>query len=217
MVDRGTAQPRLVLASSSTYRQELLASLGVEFEVVEPAIDERAADQLLATLGPAGLAVHIAMLKGRSVLEQVLAKRAVDHAGVVVLAGDQLGVVVTTHGPQLLHKADSLDAAVKQLMMLSGGEHLLINGLCVLDSRRDSPLSEVDVHRISMRRFSTQEARIYVERCTPLDCAGSYRIEDDCDFIQSVEGSGDSGVIGLPLALTQSLLEQSGIRVRGLR
>ena len=45
MVDRGTAQPRLVLASSSTYRQELLASLGVEFEVVEPAIDERAADR----------------------------------------------------------------------------------------------------------------------------------------------------------------------------
>ena len=217
MVDRGTAQPRLVLASSSTYRQELLASLGVEFEVVEPAIDERAADQLLATLGPAGLAVHIAMLKGRSVLEQVLATQAVDHAGVVVLAGDQLGVVETTHGPQLLHKADSQDAAVKQLMMLSGGAHLLINGLCVLDSRRDSPLSEVDVHRISMRRFSTQEARIYVERCTPLDCAGSYRIEDDCDFIQSVEGSGDSGVIGLPLALTQSLLEQSGIRVRGLR
>jgi predicted house-cleaning NTP pyrophosphatase (Maf/HAM1 superfamily) len=59
-----------------------------------------------------------------------------------------------------------------------------------------------------MRAYDRGEAAAYVEAFRPLDCVGSYRIEDDADLIESVEGSGQDGVIGLPLAVVRRLVAE---------
>ena len=61
-----------------------------------------------------------------------------------------------------------------------------------------------------MRPFTEVEARAYVEEFRPLDCVGAYRLEDDADLIESVSGSGDDGVIGLPIAVVESLIRRLG-------
>jgi predicted house-cleaning NTP pyrophosphatase (Maf/HAM1 superfamily) len=79
------------------------------------------------------------------------------------------------------------------------------------DPAADREWTESDVHRVTMRRFSRDEAVEYVERCRPLDCVGAYRLEDDADLIGAVEGSGPSGVIGLPLDVVRELLARAGV------
>ncbi len=59
--------------------------------------------------------------------------------------------------------------------------------------------------------YDRDEAAAYVEQYRPLDCVGSYRLEDDADLIESVEGSGRSGVIGLPLDVVRDLLDLAGV------
>jgi predicted house-cleaning NTP pyrophosphatase (Maf/HAM1 superfamily) len=108
----------------------------------------------------------------------------------------------------LLTKPDSPDDAVAHLLAMSGRAHELVNGVVVTRAGRDMIVSAVDRHLVTMRAFSERDARDYVERFRPLDCVGAYRIEDDADLIASVDGAGDDGVIGLPIAVVVDLISR---------
>ena len=214
MLEPAAARPRVVLASTSRYRRTLLEQLVAEFEVVAPAVDERSFDGNLPRLGAAGLAAELAEAKARSAREQLLARRPPAAPGFVVLGADQLAVIGSSPHQRLLSKPGSAEAAVRQLLSLAGRAHDLVNGLCLLGPGPDDRRLVSDVHRVRMRSFTRAEAQEYVERCRPFDCVGSYRIEDDADLIAEVEGSGRSGIIGLPLPAVRELLESAGVRCR---
>jgi len=139
----------------------------------------------------------VARAKAESVLDRV-------PDGSIVVAADQLGVMRGA----LLHQPGSVERAIEQLLGMSGATHLLVNGIVVgCDGRWNSA---VDVHRVTMRTFDRAVARTYVEAYLPLDTVGGYRLEDDAGegagLIESVEGSGADGVMGLPIAVLRELL-----------
>lgn len=199
---------RVVLASSSRYRAQMLAAEGIDAEIDPPDVDERSQDVRLAELGPDGLALELARQKAADV--------AVRHPDALVIAGDQVGVVHHGTTPILLTKQPHRDDAVAQLMSMSGTTHVLVNGLVVLDTTTGTRAEGIDRQLVTMRRFSEDEATSYVERFAPFDSSGSYRLEDQdlmaplSPFVESVEGEDESGVRGLPLPLLRRLLAERG-------
>lgn len=193
----------LVLASTSQYRRELLARLEVPFITAAPDFDERAEDLRFGELGAQAFALHLARGKAGS-LQAV-------HPDGWILAADQLAVV---HGPpdELLHKPGSEDQAVAQLMRLSGRTFSLVTGVVLLDARSGDAGTAIDVQSLTMRAYLEPEAAAYVARHRPLDCAGSFRIEDPgIKLFQRIDSADFTGIIGLPLLAVARLLRAAAL------
>lgn len=189
----------LVLASGSSARASVLGRAGIGFVVDRPHVDERAHDDVLATEGPAALALLLAGLKA----DQVVGR----HPSSLVLAADQVGVLDLPDGTLLLVQQPTVAGAVEQLLAMSGTTHLLVNGLVLVDTTTGRRVTGVDVQTVTMRRFGRNEAERYVRRFEPFESAGSYRLEDQEmmapheRLVAGVAGEDPSGVLGLPLPL----------------
>jgi septum formation protein len=185
----GAVPPRLVLASQSPRRRELLAQLGVALEVRPAHADESQAPGE----APRAYVLRVARDKARAV------------AGDVVLAADTAVVL----GDEVLGKpADAADAR-RMLVALSGTVHEVLTAVVV----RRAPALEVDAvvaTRVRFASLSPAEVDWYVGTGEPLDKAGAYAIQGAGGaFVLSVEGSV-SNVVGLPLAETAALLRRAG-------
>ncbi|MCA9638956.1 MAG: Maf family protein, partial [Myxococcales bacterium] len=141
---------RLVLASTSRWRAELLDRLEVPFRQAAPTFDERAEDGRFAELGPPAFALHLARGKAHSL----------DTGDAWILAADQIAVLDEGEGPVLLHKPGTEARAVEQLMRLRGRTHRLITAVVL--ARGGVEHSEIDQQRLTMRRFDRAEAEAYV-------------------------------------------------------
>lgn len=194
-------EPSLVLASTSPYRASLLERLEVPFVTAAPTVDERSFDALLPTLGTRGYALKLAAEKASSLAES--------RPGMWILGADQLAVV-SEDPPEVLHKPGTAARAVETLMRLRGRTHSLVTGVVLANADRNIRYEAVDVHHLTMRAFSRAEATHYVDTHAPLNCAGSYRIEDaGIKLFERIEGSDFTGIIGLPLLATASLLRRA--------
>lgn len=187
--------PALVLASTSVYRRQLLARLGLPFEVAAPSCDEEALKD--ERPDPVALASHLAKEKARSVAGQFA------HAH--VLGSDQL---VEIDG-EVLGKPGSAERAVLQLTKLAGRAHRLITAYAIV-CPGGALLEHVDAHVLHMRALTRPELERYVRADQPLDCAGSYKIEAlGIALFERIEGADFTAIMGLPLvALTSSLRAQ---------
>ncbi len=196
----------VVLASASPYRARLLAELVDDVRIDPPEVDERALDALFEQLGAAGFALELARRKAAVV--------AVRHPGSLVLAGDQVGVLERHDTVVQLTKQPAVDSAVAQLLAMSGSTHRLVNALVLERAGTGRRVEGIDGVEVAMRRFDESEARDYVERFTPFDTAGSYRLEDGAamapiaPFVTRVVAEHDSGVLGLPLPLLRRMLAE---------
>jgi septum formation protein len=194
----------LVLASSSRYRAQMLAEAGIASSIDPPQVDERSFDELFDKMLPAEFAMLLATKKAESVASR--------HSAALVLAGDQVGVLVAGGVAMQLHKQPVVDAAVDQLMAMSGSTHELVNALVLMNTLTGQVEQGIDIQRVSMRPFSRVEAQAYVEEFKPFDCAGSYRLEDQglmaagSEFVIDVQGEDPSGVLGLPIPLLRRML-----------
>lgn len=196
--------PRLVLASTSRYRAALLERLEVPFEVMAPEFDEAAAAARSADLSAEEIALQLARGKAASL------RSARPRAW--ILAADQIGVLDRADAPALLGKPGSVEAAIDQLVSMAGHSHELVTAI-VLDAPAGGATREaIDRQRLTMRDFDRVEARDYVTRHRPLDCAGSYRIEDaGIKLFESIESRDYTGIIGLPLLAVAGLLREAGL------
>lgn len=193
----------LVLASTSRYRQELLARLDLPFLAAAPDYDERAEDHRFTELGAGAFALHLARGKAASLRDA--------HPDAWILAADQLAVLP---GPpdEVLHKPGSEEQAVAQLMRLSGRTFSLVNGVTLLDARTGEAHDAIDTQTLTMRAFGVVEAATYVARHRPLDCAGSFRIEDaGIKLFARIASDDFTGIIGLPLIAVAGLLRTAGL------
>ncbi|MFI5044460.1 MAG: Maf family protein [Acidimicrobiales bacterium] len=193
---------RVVLASGSRSRADVLRAQGVDADVDPPDVDERAFDHVFADAGAESLALTLARAKADAVAER--------HPDSVVIAGDQVGVVDGADGARMLTKQPGRVGAVAQLLGMAGTTHRLVNALVVLDTATHSRADGIDIQVVTMRRFTEAEAAAYVDRFEPWESAGSYRLEDGADmpapFVIDVVGEDDSGVLGLPLPLLERLV-----------
>ena len=187
---------RLVLASASPRRRDLLASLGVPFVVVASDIDET-----LDTVSLPDAVARVALRKARAV--------AVSRADSLVLAADTLVVI---DGRALGKPADAADAAA-MLRTLRGRTHEVMTGVAVVDAAGGGHAVETVITRVTMAAYADAAIEAYVATGEPFDKAGAYAIQGAGGaLVASFDGSR-SNVVGLPLAATASLLRRFGLAV----
>src|SRR5262245_49934904 len=192
-----SAQMDLILASTSPYRRQLLARLGLPFRVVAPTVDEGAIQALFDAASAAELAEHLAIAKAVSVSR-------IEPEG-TILGSDQVCVC----GDRILNKPGTAAAAAEQLAFLAGKTHRLITAICVW--HEGATLRHCDVTTLQMLPLSRVEIERYVAADQPLDCAGSYKLESrGIGLFESVQSADHTAVLGLPLLATTRLLRQLG-------
>lgn len=188
--------PRLVLASESPRRRDLLASIGLSPDLIAPAdIDETPLRDEL----PRRLAARLSAAKAEAV--------AALHLEDYVLAAD----TVVSVGRRILPKAADADEVVQCLKLLSGRAHRVVTGVSVRGpgGRRGDRLVET---RLKMRRLSEADIRAYADSGEGVGKAGGYGIQGRAGaFILSLSGSWPA-VVGLPLHETETLLKGLGWR-----
>lgn len=174
------------MASGSPQRREILGRLGLAFEWVVPAVDELAA-------GDAGaVALENARRKARAV--------APEHPGTVVIGCD----TVVALGDRLLGKPPGEEAARQGLVALSGREHSVLSGLCVVRGGEERTL--LTSTRVSFRRLEQSSIDWYLGTGEWRERAGGYAIQErGAALVDRVDGDY-SNVVGLPLAALQDLV-----------
>jgi septum formation protein len=180
----------LVLASASPRRQELLRNAGIAFEVQPAHIAE---DQLPGEAAK-DCAKRLARDKALAVARQ--------HPHDCVLGAD---TVVVVDGQLLGKPTDAADAA-RMLRLLSGREHQVITGVCLVVSGQPAVASETTL--VTVSEITDQEIADYVASGEPMDKAGAYAIQGIASrWIPRIEGDY-SNVVGLPLALVFRMLRE---------
>jgi septum formation protein len=192
--------PRLILASASPRRRELLFSAGYDFEVHPADIDEE--DYPAGTL-PADLAQLLATLKARA-----LVARFPDD---VVLAAD----TVVAFGDRPLGKPGDETEAGEMLRLLAGTTHVVITGVCVIHSAVGFERAARAMSAVHMRELTDREVKSYVQTGDWRGKAGGYGIQDDHPdpFVTRMSGS-HTNIVGLPMELTTELLSIAGVKKR---
>jgi len=181
---------KLVLASSSPRRKQLLTDAGYEFVVVLPHADEDAPP----ALAPEAHAKLLARRKARSVAQGL-------HEG-IVLGAD----TVVALGDEIIGKPRDAAHAIEILSRLSGTQHACITGLCLIDTSAGVELCESASTTIHMRIVPRPEIEAYVATGECFGKAGAYAIQESADaFIEGIHGSF-SNVVGLPLELLAQML-----------
>jgi septum formation protein len=188
--------PRLILASSSPYRRELLGRLRVPFDVVSPDVDESPLDGE----SPEQTALRLSVAKAR----------AVRATGALVIGSDQ---VATFDGRQI-GKPGTHDNAVAQLRAMRGRIVEFHSALCLLDTRTDRVQSADIVTRVQFRTYSDDEIEIYLRAETPYDCAGSAKAEGlGIALLDAIESDDPTALIGLPLIELSRMLRSAGFSI----
>jgi septum formation protein len=192
---------KVLLASGSPRRRELLTTVGLLFQVVLGGeIDEaRVLDELR---GPLSIRlIRLAQLKGDSVAQS--------HPDAVVISAD---TVVELEG-ELLGKPADVDEARRMLDLLSGRTHQVHTAVVVQHAAQGVSASGVESTRVSFNLLDSQTIDTYIARDEPFDKAGAYAIQGiGALLVRRIEGDY-TNVVGLPLGLTARLLLKAGIRI----
>ncbi|MDZ7652323.1 MAG: Maf family nucleotide pyrophosphatase [Burkholderiaceae bacterium] len=189
---------RIVLASTSPYRRELLSRLRLTFDSVPPAIDESA----LAGESPRATARRLAQAKAVAVA--TLAPAA------VVIGSDQ----VADLDGEPLNKPGSHAAALAQLQRLQGREAVFHTALCVATAGGSHLDIDCVPTRVRFRRLSTAQLEAYLQADQPYDCAGAAKIESlGIALVESVRSDDPTALIGLPLIRLSTMLARAGLRI----
>lgn len=195
MASVGSVQPRLILASQSPRRRELLAQAGIAFDC-QPA---EVCEAPLPGETPAELVRRLAELKARHVAEQ--------HAGRIVLGADTVVVL----GGQALGKPRNLAEARWMLAALSGQTHEVLTGVCLIDGNGASRNWVCCTH-VTFRTLDDATVEDYLSRVHVLDKAGAYAIQEHGELLVAETRGLVSNVIGLPVEeVVAKLNEMSGV------
>jgi septum formation protein len=203
--DKEYPMKRIILASQSEARKELLDWVVDGVEVVISGIDEREVE----VIDPERYVGQLATLKALCVWEKL--KKAND---VVIVAADTMVVLEKENCKfELIGKPEGINGAREILTKLRGTEHIVLTGLTIVDGEKGKWRDMVVKSKVTFRKFSDQELNNYLSSRESLGKAGAYSIRGGAgDFVTQVVGSLTS-VIGLPLVETGKLLEWAGIKL----
>jgi len=185
----------LTLASASPRRRELLAQLGLPFDVVPSTVDEALAPDVPIPAQAAGLA----LAKARAVAARLGAGLVLGADTLVVLDGRPFG------------KPASREEARRMLLALRARHHDVVTAVAVVDATAGREATETVVSRVLMRAYTAAELDAYVATPEPYDKAGGYAVQGEGGrLVERVEGCY-TNVVGLPLTTTARLLRAFGL------
>jgi septum formation protein len=189
---------QIVLASTSKYRRELLARLGLPFEVAAPGVDEAP----LPNEAPQETSRRLAEAKARAV--------AVRFPQAIVIGSDQVAVL----DGLVLDKPGDHGNAVRQLKAMRAREVVFHTALCLCHAASGRAQTRVVPYYVRFRDYSDAQIERYLQREQPYDCAGSARCEGlGIALIAEMRGSDPNALIGLPLIALTEMLAEHGVGV----
>jgi septum formation protein len=189
-----TVPSRLILASASPRRKELLASLGVSFEVMPADVTEHEAPDA----DPREMVKHNAALKADWV--------AARHPDATVIGADTTVFVDRT----VLNKPRDAAEARAMLRMLRGRTHTVFTGLAVRRQRDGLKLDQGVASEVTFKPFDDATIELYLSRVHTLDKAGGYAIQEQADLIVAGFTGSLTNIVGLPLDEMKQLLTRAG-------
>ncbi len=190
---------KLILASSSPRRREILADAGYFFDIVEPKLDEPEYDEHKHNLTPEEFAQALAYFKAMQIAE--------NNPDAIVIGADTIVVC----NEQLIGKPKDANHAREILKLLSHNRHCVITGVSVVNITENKRLFACDKTWITMKPMSETQIEEYIKSGHWKGKAGAYALQQGGDkFVSKLEGSY-SNVIGLPIELTSTLLENFGL------
>jgi septum formation protein len=186
---------RLVLASSSPRRRELLKRTGIQFIIEQSKYEEK----INHNVEPKELVKSLSLGKAKSV--------AKSHKNAIVLAAD---TVIVLEG-EIIGKPKNEEDAKRTLAKMSGKPHFAITGFAIIDTGTNKTVSKSVETKVYFRKLTPKEIDDYVKSKEPLDKAGSYAIQGLASkFVDEVEGDFDN-VVGLPVSDLIRELREFGI------
>ena len=187
---------KLVLASTSAYRRELLQRFGLPFEVARPDIDESP----LPGEPPQATAERLAVEKARAVAGQ--------FEDALIIGSDQ----VAHMGDTRFGKPGTVERAIAQLQSMSGRTVVFHTALAVLNTRSGRVQLDAVPTEVRFRRLTDDEIVRYVNKERPLDCAGSAKSEGlGITLLDALAGDDPNALVGLPLIALARMLRNEGI------
>ena len=187
--------PRIVLASASRYRRDLLDRFLDEYDAVSSDVDESKD----LGLDPEQLATHLARSKAEAV--SMTARNS------LIIGADQLAVL----DDRVLGKPGNHQKAVEQLLAASGHPVTFLTAVCILDPVGRTRYEHVDRTAVRFRQFDRRLAEAYLRHDEPYDCAGSFKIEG-AGFVlfESINTDDPTALIGLPMIWVADVLLKLG-------
>jgi septum formation protein len=198
MHNNTSPSPRIILASSSQYRKELLARLRIPFEIIVPDIDETARLEETPEITAGRLAREKAM------------KIATQIPNALIIGSDQ----VATLNDEQIGKPGSHANALKQLQKMRGKTVIFHTALCLIDNRSsqaDMQIENVQTF-VTFRNLPDAELDHYLKIEQPYDCAGSAKNEGlGIAIIEKIESTDPTALTGLPLIALTTMLRHAGV------
>jgi septum formation protein len=187
--------PRLVLASASPRRSQLMQEIGLKFDVIPSQVAEGG----ISAGRPEELVMLLAHAKAADVAKRL-------KAGIVIGAD----TIVVADGQVLGKPVDSADAA-KMLRALSGREHQVYSGVALIDAGSGRSLTDYEVTAVRFRQLSEASIERYVATGEPMDKAGAYAIQGLGSLLVTGIRGDYNCVVGLPLGKLAIMLSEFGV------
>ena len=188
----------LVLASSSPFRRRLLQQISLNFRALDPNIDETH----LPGEKPQALVRRLSTAKACAVISK--APKA------LIIGSDQVAV----HGNKIVGKPKDYTEAVNQLLLSSGKRIKLYTGISVVNTVTDTLQTDVVPFEVRFRTLTRETIERYLEREKPYGCCGSLRADGlGIALLDELTGNDPTALIGLPLTVLVSMLEQENFKV----
>lgn len=189
---------RLILASSSPYRKELLERLHIEFECISPDIDESS----LENEQPGAYVQRLAIEKAAEIGNA--------HAKSLIIGSDQCCV----NNNIILGKPKDRDNAIEQLSAASGKSIEFLTGVSIQHPDSGWHREWMDTFTVEFRQLSLVEIERYLDAEQPFNCAGSFKSEKlGISLCESMRGDDPTALIGLPLIKVAQCLREYGLQV----
>lgn len=188
---------KIILASTSKHRKELLIKAGLVFEVVPCNYEE----DMTLDMMPSELAKHLSYEKAKSV--------ASNFKDAIIISADTF----VSFQDKVIGKPHTVERAQQTLRTLSGQTHSVFTGFTIIDTKEDKVVSNVVETRVTFKEVSDETINNYIKTGNPLKYAGSYTLNDIMeDFIEKIEGD-QLNIIGLPVESVVETLKEFDVNI----
>ena len=195
---------KIILASKSPRRKEILENLGIKFEIIVSDADESSGER-----DPARLVRELSLRKGRAVADKIINENIYACDDIYVISSD---TVVATVDGEILGKPRDIADAKRMLSLLEGKSHYVHSGIAIIKISKDRKITEASDTESTAVEFlpmTENEIDFYVKNENVLDKAGAYAIQGIASaFIKKIDGDYFN-VVGLPTCKTLSLFKES--------
>ena len=198
-----TSTPRIILASGSAIRREILTGADIPFEVMKPDVDEDVIKE-----GGRGEGLDLESLAMR--LAEAKCMDIASKTNAIVIGSDQIAVFAG----RIVGKPGTHPAAKEQLLSFSGQNIEFLTAVSVQCRVTGFEEQYIDSTRVRFRSLQADEIERYLKAETPYDCAGAFKAESlGIVLFESIKSDDPTALIGLPLIRTAAILRRTGLRL----